>query len=93
MLQKAVDDPFFELCEAIESLNGRGNSAQNSYSADLSESLSLPSTAGSDAHRVSQLGTAATEFHGRVECVADLIMLLKNGQFRPVDLLARVAGT
>ena len=93
MLQKAVDDPFFDFCEAIESLNGRGNSEQNRYSSDLSESLALPSTAGSDAHRVSQLGTAATEFHGRVECVADLIMLLKNGQFRPVDLLARVAGT
>ena len=87
MLQKAVDDPFFDLCDAVESLNGRGNFEQNRYSSDLSTSLALPATAGSDAHRAAQLGTAATEFHGKVEGLSDLIRLLKSGQFRPVDLL------
>ena len=62
---RAVADPFFDLCEAIEGLNGRGSVEQNRYSADLGASLTLPATAGSDAHRVAQLGTAATEFHGQ----------------------------
>ncbi len=92
MLERALLDPFFGLCEAVESLNGRGSEAQNQYSADLSTGLPLPSTAGSDAHREAQLGTAATEFYDRVECVADLVRLLKCGQFRPVDLRAGVAG-
>ena len=88
MLERAVADPFFDLCEAVEGLNGRGSVEQNRYSADLGASLALPATAGSDAHRITQLGTAATEFHGKVECVADLIRLLKSGQYRPVDLRA-----
>ena len=92
MLERAVGDPFFGLCEAVESLNGRGSSEQNRYSTDLAASLDLPFTAGSDAHRVAQLGTVATEFHGKVECVADLIRLLKSGQYRPVDLRTGVPG-
>ena len=86
MLERAVAEPFFDLCEAVEGLNGRGSVEQNRYSADLGASLVLPATAGSDAHRVAQLGTAATEFHGKIECVGDLIRLLKSGQYCPVDL-------
>ena len=86
MLERAVTDPFFCLCEAVEALNGRGSAEQNRYSADLSASLDLPTTAGSDAHRLDQLGTVATEFRGKVEGVDDLIRLLKSGQYRPVDL-------
>lgn len=93
MLERAVADPFFELCEGIEALNGRGSAEQNRYAADLGSSLSLPTTAGSDAHRVSQIGTAATEFHGKIEDLADLIRLLKSGKCRPVDLRAGVAGS
>ena len=92
MLERAAADPFFGLCEAIEGLNGRGSAEQNRYSADLGASLALPATAGSDAHRVAQLGTAATEFHGKIEDVSDLIRLLKSGQYRPVDLCAGVPG-
>ena len=91
MLERAAADPFFGLCLAIEALNGRGSAEQNRYSADLGAALALPGTAGSDAHRAAQLGTAATEFHGKIECLADLIRLLKNGQYRPVDLRAESA--
>ena len=86
MLQRAVADPFFALCQAVESLNGRGKAVQNLYSSDLAESLSLPSVAGSDAHRLGQIGTTATEFDGRVECLEDLIRLLRSGRCHPVDL-------
>ena len=93
MLERAVADPFFGLCEAVEGLNGRGSVEQNRYAADLGSSLSLAATAGSDAHRAGQLGTAATEFHGKIEGVPDLIRLLKSGQYRPVDLRAGVPGS
>ena len=86
MLDRAIGDPFFGLCEGAESLNGRGSVEQNRYSGDLSSALTLPSVGGSDAHRVAQMGTAATEFQGKVECLEDLLRLLKAGLCRPVDL-------
>ena len=86
MLDKAIGDPFFSLCEAVESLNGRGSVEQNRYADDLASALALPSVAGSDAHRVAQMGTAATEFQGKVGCLDDLLGLLKAGLCRPVDL-------
>ena len=89
MLERAISDPFFGLCDAVESHNGRGSAEQNRYSVDLCESLALPSVAGSDAHRTHQIGTAATEFRGRVECLGDLMRLLKSGDCRPVDLRER----
>jgi predicted metal-dependent phosphoesterase TrpH len=88
MLERAVADPFFGLCEAVEAHNGRGSTEQNRYATDLGVALSLPFVAGSDAHRAAQMGTAATEFSGKVECLGDLLRLLKNGNCRPVDLRA-----
>ena len=92
MLERAAADPFFELCEAVEALNGRGSVEQNRYAADLGAELSLPFVAGSDAHRTAQMGTAATEFHGKVECLGDLIRLLKEGRCRPVELRSGAAA-
>ncbi len=91
MLARAVDDPFFSLCEAAEAINGRGSLEQNRYSSDLCRSLSLPQVAGSDTHRIGQIGTAATEFFGRVESLDDLLRLLKAGQCRPVSLAGPTA--
>ena len=86
MLRRAAADPFFGLCDGVEALNGRGSPEQNRYSSDLCQCLEMPSVAGSDAHRLGQIGTAATEFRGRVECLADLLRLLRGGEYRPVDL-------
>ena len=88
MLKRATADPFFGLCEAIEALNGRGSQEQNQYSSDLCQDLAMPSVAGSDAHRTGQIGTAATEFRGRVGCLEDLLGLLRAGEYHPVDLRA-----
>ena len=86
MLQRAQADPFFTLCDAIESLNGRGAPPQNRYSADLAAALALPAAAGSDAHRADQLGAAATQFQAKIRNLADLIAQLKTGQYRPINL-------
>ena len=88
MLERGIADPFFDLCEGVESLNGRGSVEQNRFSVNLGEALSLPFVAGSDAHRAAQIGAAATEFYDRVECLEDLLRLLRAGRCRPVDLRA-----
>ena len=92
MLERALQDPFFGLCEAVESLNGRGSDEQNRYSCDLASAFAVPSVAGSDAHRPGQLGTAATEFEGRVQCLDDLLGLIRAGRCRPVDLRTHSSG-
>ena len=43
-------------------------------------------TAGSDAHKVEQIGTVATEFYRPVTGLEDLIRELKEGRYQPVDL-------
>ena len=86
MFDRARGDDFFQMCQAIEGLNGRGSDVQNQFSQDLGTRLGSVMTAGSDAHRVEQLGTAATEFQESVESLEDLILALRNGSCRPVDL-------
>jgi hypothetical protein len=87
MLERAVDDRFFQLCDAIESINGRGSARENEFSQDLGHRLELNLTGGSDAHRLEQLGTAATRFQNPVTGLADLIEEIRHGRFEAVSLV------
>ena len=91
MLERAGGDEFFQMCHGLEALNGRGLSIQNQFSLDLGGMLSVSMTAGSDAHKVEQIGTVATEFERPVSCLADLITELWAGRFHPVDLRHKTA--
>ena len=86
MLERASGDEFFQMCQGIEALNGRGSEVQNQFSLDLGRRLSVNMTAGSDAHKVDQIGTVATEFQRPVACLEDLIKELREGRYSPVDL-------
>jgi len=86
MLERAGGDEFFQMCQGLEALNGRGLTIQNQFSRDLGGLLSVSMSAGSDAHKVEQIGTVATEFQRPVTGLADLICELKEGRFQPVDL-------
>lgn len=86
MLERAGSDDFFQMCQGLEVLNGRGLSIQNQFSLDLGGLLDVSMSAGSDAHKVEQIGTVATEFQRPVTGLADLIRELKEGRFQPVDL-------
>jgi hypothetical protein len=86
MLERAGSDGFFRICDAIESVNGRGTDMDNRFSWDLAELLGTKMTGGSDAHRPEQLGTAATRFQRPIRGLDDLIRELRAGRFRPVDL-------
>ncbi|MEE8466273.1 MAG: PHP-associated domain-containing protein [Dehalococcoidia bacterium] len=86
MLERARGDEFFGICQGIEALNGRGSPVQNRFSLDLGRRLSADMTAGSDAHKVDQIATVATEFQRPVSCLRDLIQELRGGRYSPVDL-------
>ena len=86
MLERARSDEFFRMCQGIEVLNGRGSAEENQFSQDLGTRLHLNMTAGSDAHKVEQIGTVATEFQRPISCLEDLIMELRAGCYSPVDL-------
>lgn len=91
MLERAKGDEFFQMCQGIEALNGRGLAIQNEFSLDLGGRLSASLTAGSDAHKVEQIGTVATEFQNPISCLQDLIKELQGGRYQPVDLRHRAA--
>ena len=90
MLERASGDGFFRMCRGIEALNGRGLAVQNQFSLELGGRLSTNMTAGSDAHKVEQIGTGATEFQRPVSCLEDLIRELREGRYQPVDLRQKV---
>jgi hypothetical protein len=86
MLDKAGADEFFDYCDAIEEINGRGSAQENRFSLDLRERLAMKSTGGSDAHRVMQLGAAATRFQKKITGLQGLIEEIRQGRFCAVDL-------
>ena len=91
MLTRAVADPQFRNFDSIESHNGRGAPEENRFAVDLGRRLALPGVAGSDAHRVHQVGTAATRFQRRIESLEDLIAEIQAGRTEPVALSSAAA--
>ena len=89
MLERAKGDEFFQMCQGIEALNGRGLAIQNGFSLELGGRLSASMTAGSDAHKIEQIGTVATDFQNPISCLQDLIRELQGGRYQPVDLRQR----
>ncbi len=86
MLQRAGGDSMFKFCHAIEAVNGRGTPDENCFSQDLGEQLGIMMTGGSDAHKLEQLGTAATQFQRPITGLGDLIQELREGRFEAVDM-------
>ena len=83
MLERALTDQVFEMCDALEGYNGRGSPDENCFSHDLGVASGLLPTGGSDAHKSDQLGTVATRFERPVRNLDDLVAELKAGRFRP----------
>ena len=86
MLERALSDPHMKHFDAVESRNGRGAEDENQFAADLRNQLGLPGTGGSDAHRLHQIGTAATLFHRPIASLEDFISEVKAGRMEPVYL-------
>ena len=87
-LVRASRNPAYRYCAALEAMNGRGTEQENQFSQRLCDLMSMPATAGSDAHARTDIGRCATQFDKRIETVEDLIEELRAGRFRAVDLSA-----
>lgn len=86
MVERACRNSIFSVADCVEVLNGRGSDGENAFSLEISKRFGLKGTGGSDAHRVEELGTFATEFPGSVKTLAQLIHAFKEGRFEPVTL-------
>ena len=86
MLEMASRNQVFDMVNAVEVYNGRGLEEENAFSHDLAKWFDLPGTGASDAHKLEDIGTYATEFERRITCLDDLITELRAGRFRPAVL-------
>ncbi len=88
MLERAARNDVFGMVDAVETMNGRGLAEENAFSADLAKRFGLPGTGASDAHKLEDIGTFATEFERRITCLDDLITELRAGRHAPIALAA-----
>ncbi|MFN3974959.1 MAG: PHP domain-containing protein [Dehalococcoidia bacterium] len=86
MVRRACESTVFLFCHGAEVLNGRGSLVENTFSQEVARRFRLPGTGASDAHRLEDVGTFATEFPNKVRTLRDLIEHLRSGAFRPVWL-------
>ncbi len=78
--------PAFGRCDALETLNGNRPDAENAFARKVAEALGKPQVGGSDAHLPAEVGRFATEFDHPIRSVTDLILAVRAGRCRPVDL-------
>lgn len=85
-LQMTVDQAckrkVFDYVDAIEVLNGKLSPDENDMARKVAEKLGLPGTAGSDAHRVDEIGTVVTVFENDIRNENELLAELHAGRFR-----------
>ena len=86
MLDRGARNHVFGMVNAVEVFNSRGLPEENAFSADLAKRFDLPGTGASDAHKLDDLGTYATEFERRISDLDDLITELRAGRFKPAIL-------
>ena len=86
LVRGARNNPMFDAADAVEVLNGRGSTEENTFSSDLAAELRMRGTGSSDAHTVGDLGTFATEFDRPIAGLADLVHELRAGRVRQVKL-------
>jgi hypothetical protein len=64
--------------DAIEVLNGGSTSAANNQAKELAKSMGLPGTAGSDAHRLSELFSVCSKIDASLD-VDSVLRAIKKG--------------
>ena len=90
MLDRACKNTVFPMADAVEVLNGRGSEQENAFSHEIARRFGMKGTGASDAHKLEDLGSFATEFPRPVRSLEDFIGELKAGRFSPVVLAKRV---
>jgi predicted metal-dependent phosphoesterase TrpH len=84
-VEQASKRKFFKFVDAVEIGNGKLSQDENDMARKVAEKLGLPGTGGSDAHRVDEIGTWATEFENDIEDEIQLVEELHAGRFRAME--------
>ncbi len=85
-VERAAANEALQLVSAVEVVNGRSTPRENLLSHRIAERLALPGTAGTDSHRIEDIGTAATYFDRAITSAAELAEEIRAGRCWPVDL-------
>ncbi len=85
-LDRGERNDAYHLVAAMEVLNGRGAARENLVSHRIADRLGLPGTAGTDSHRIEDIGRTATYFDRDIRTAGDLVEELRAGRCWPVDL-------
>jgi hypothetical protein len=80
-LDHASSKKIFQYVDAIEIKNGKVSDQENSMASKVADKLQMIGTAGSDAHRVQELGTHVTTFDQDIKDITELIHALREGRF------------
>ncbi len=83
-IEKAMDREAFKWVDGVETRNGKVTDTENELAVKVADGLGLPSTGGSDAHDIFNVGTYATVFEQEIDSEQALLAALKQGKYRPV---------
>jgi predicted metal-dependent phosphoesterase TrpH len=80
-VEQACSRKVFDYVDALEIRNGKVSDHENEMAARVADRLGLPGTAGSDAHRLDEVGKWVTDFERAIENEQELIEELRAGRF------------
>ena len=84
-VEQAAGRKVFDFVDALEIRNGKVSDQENEMAARVAARLDLPGTAGSDAHRLDEVGKWVTDFEREIENEQELIEELRAGRFAVAD--------
>jgi hypothetical protein len=84
-VEQACSRKAFDFVDAIEIRNGKVSDEENEMAARVAARLGLPGTAGSDAHRLDEVGRWVTDFERAIEDERELVEELRAGRFSAVN--------
>ncbi len=83
-VEQACRRKALEFVDAIEVGNGKLSPDENDMARKVAQKLGLPGTAGSDAHRVDEVGRWATVFEKEIHTELELVQELHAGRFTAI---------
>jgi hypothetical protein len=88
-VEQAGNRKVFDFVDALEIRNGKVSDQENDMAARVATRLGLSGTAGSDAHRLDEVGKWVTDFERAIEDEQGLIEELRAGRFTVADASGR----